>query len=58
MFDVDADAVRALNRTRRGEIDVLARVLDVHYPEQVEPTTLHGGAALYRLPSRAIRSWS
>ena len=41
--------MRALNRTRRGEIDVLARVLDVHYPEQVEPTTLHGGAALYRL---------
>ena len=37
-----ADAVRALNRTRRGEIDILTRVLDVHYPEQVEPTTLHG----------------
>ena len=52
VFDVDPDAVRALNRTRRGEIDVLARVLDIHYPEQVEPTTLHGGAALYRLPSR------
>lgn len=52
VFDVDADAVRALNRTRRGEIDVLARVLDVHYPEQVEPTTLHGGAALVRLQSR------
>ena len=52
VFDVDSDAVRALNRTRRGEIDVLARVLDAHYPEQVEPTTLHGGAALYRLASR------
>jgi peptide/nickel transport system substrate-binding protein len=52
VFDVDGDAVRALNRTRRGEIDVLSRVLDVHYPEQVEPTTLHGGAALYRLASR------
>jgi peptide/nickel transport system substrate-binding protein len=52
VFDVDADAVRALNRTRRGEIDILSRVLDVHYPEQVEPTTLHGGAALYRLKSR------
>jgi peptide/nickel transport system substrate-binding protein len=51
VFDVDGDAVRALNRTRRGELDVLARVLDVHYPEQVEPTTLHGSAALYRLPS-------
>ena len=52
IFDTDGDAVRALNRTRRGEIDVLSRVLDVHYPEQVEPTTLHGGAALYRLASR------
>jgi peptide/nickel transport system substrate-binding protein len=52
VFDADNDAVRALNRTRRGEIDVLSRVLDVHYPEQVEPTTLHGGAALYRLASR------
>jgi peptide/nickel transport system substrate-binding protein len=52
VFDVDSDAVRALNRTRRGEIDVLSRVLDAHYPEQVEPTTLHGGAALYRLASR------
>ena len=51
VFDLDGDAVRALNRTRRGEIDVLSRVLDVHYPEQVEPTTLHGGAALYRLAS-------
>src|SRR5262245_1174276 len=52
VFDLDSDAVRALNRTRRGDIDVLARVLEVHYPEQVEATTLHGGAALIRLASR------
>jgi peptide/nickel transport system substrate-binding protein len=52
VFDLDSDAVRALNRTRRGDIDVLARVLEVHYPEQVEPTTLHGGAELIRLASR------
>jgi peptide/nickel transport system substrate-binding protein len=52
VFDVDPDAVRALNRTRRGEIDVLARVLDIHYPEQVEPDDPARGAALYRLPSR------
>ena len=52
LFDLDPDAVRALNRTRRGEIDVLPRVLDVHYPEQVEPTTLHGGTTLIRLRSR------
>jgi peptide/nickel transport system substrate-binding protein len=52
LFDVDNDAVRALNRTRRGEIDVLSRVIDAHYPEQVDPTTLHGSAELYRLASR------
>jgi peptide/nickel transport system substrate-binding protein len=49
VFDLDGDAVHALNRTRRGELDILPRVLDVHYPEQVEPATLHGGAALLRL---------
>ena len=49
VFDLDADAVRALNRTRRGELDVLPHVLDVHYPDQVEPSTLHGMTELYRL---------
>jgi peptide/nickel transport system substrate-binding protein len=52
VFDLDPDAVRALNRTRRGEIDVLSRVVDAHYPDQVEPTTLHGGTKLLRLRSR------
>jgi peptide/nickel transport system substrate-binding protein len=52
LFDLDPDAVRALNRTRRGEIDVLTRVLDAHYPEQVEPTTLHGASRLIRLRSQ------
>ncbi|HSS39920.1 MAG TPA: ABC transporter substrate-binding protein, partial [Polyangia bacterium] len=52
VFDLDADAVRALNRTRRGEIDVLSRVIDAHYPDQVEPTTLHGASKLLRLRSR------
>jgi peptide/nickel transport system substrate-binding protein len=49
IFDLDADGVRALNRTRRGELDVLPHVLDVHYPDQVEPSTLHGMTSLYRL---------
>jgi peptide/nickel transport system substrate-binding protein len=49
VFDLEPDAVRALNRTRRGDLDVLPRVLDVHYPEQVEPATLHGAVTLYRL---------
>ncbi len=52
VFDLDPDAVRSLNRTRRGEIDVLSRVIDAHYPDQVEPTTLHGGTTLLRLRSR------
>ncbi|HXJ22252.1 MAG TPA: ABC transporter substrate-binding protein [Polyangia bacterium] len=52
VFDLDPDAVRALNRTRRGEIDILSRVIDAHYPDQVEPTTLHGATKLLRLRSR------
>jgi len=52
VFDLDPDAVRALNRTRRGEIDLLSRVIDAHYPDQVEPTTLHGATKLLRLRSR------
>ena len=52
VFDLDPDAVRSLNRTRRGEIDVLSRVIDAHYPDQVEPTTLHGASKLLRLRSR------
>ncbi len=49
VFDLEPDAVRALNRTRRGDLDVLPRVLDAHYPDQVEPATLHGAVTLYRL---------
>jgi peptide/nickel transport system substrate-binding protein len=49
IFDLEADGVHSLNRTRRGELDILPRVLDVHYPDQVEPATLHGMTALYRL---------
>jgi len=52
VFDLDPDAVRALNRTRRGDVDVLSRVIDAHYPDQVEPTTLHGATTLLRLRSR------
>ena len=51
IFDLDPDAVRALNRTRRGDIDILSRVIEAHYPEQVQPTTLHGATVLYRLRS-------
>ena len=49
VFELEPDAVRALNRTRRGDVDVLPRVLDVHYPEQVEPGALRGLTTLYRL---------
>jgi len=49
VFDLEPDAVHALNRTRRGDLDVLPHVLDVHYPDQVEPATLHGTTALYML---------
>jgi peptide/nickel transport system substrate-binding protein len=49
VFDLDPDGVRALNRTRRGELEILPHVLDVHYPDQVEPSTLHGMTSLFRL---------
>jgi peptide/nickel transport system substrate-binding protein len=49
VFDLESDGVRALNRTRRGELEILPRVLDIHYPEQVEPSTLHGMTQLFRL---------
>jgi peptide/nickel transport system substrate-binding protein len=49
VFDLDGDGVRALNRTRRGDLEILPHVLDVHYPDQVEPSTLHGMTTLYRL---------
>ena len=52
VFDLDPDAIRALNRTRRGEVDLLSRVIDAHYPDQVEPTTLHGATTLLRMRSR------
>jgi peptide/nickel transport system substrate-binding protein len=48
-FEIDWDGARALMRIRRGEIDVLPRVLPVHYPDDVDPVTLHGALALWRL---------
>jgi peptide/nickel transport system substrate-binding protein len=54
VFDLDADGVRALNRTRRGELEILPHVLDVHYPDQVEPSTLHGMTELVRLTPQRI----
>jgi|GEM_PF-603746 len=49
VFDLDPDGARALMRTRRGELDVLPRVLPVHYPDDVDPVTLHGAVSLWRL---------
>jgi peptide/nickel transport system substrate-binding protein len=49
IFDVDIDGARSLTRTRRGEIDVLPHVLRAHYPDQVDPVTLHGALSLWRL---------
>jgi peptide/nickel transport system substrate-binding protein len=49
VFDIDSDGSRALVRTRRGEIDILPRVLDVLYPEQVAPATLRDTLQLWWL---------
>ena len=48
-FEVDPDGARALARTRRGDIDILPRVLPSHYPEEVDPVTLHGALGLWRM---------
>ncbi|MGA9655738.1 MAG: ABC transporter substrate-binding protein [Polyangia bacterium] len=49
VFEIDGDGSRALVRTRRGEIDILPRVLDVLYPEQVAPATLRDAFELWWL---------
>jgi peptide/nickel transport system substrate-binding protein len=49
LFEIDTDAARALIRLRRGEIDILPRVLDIYYPEQVSQATLRDTLALYLL---------
>ena len=49
VFEIDGDGSRALVRTRRGEIDILPRVLDVLYPEQVMPATLRDSLELWWL---------
>jgi peptide/nickel transport system substrate-binding protein len=49
VFEIDGDGSRALVRTRRGEIDILPRVLDQLYPEQVAPSTLRDTLDLWWL---------
>ena len=52
-FEIDADSARALTRVRRGEIDILPRVSEVHFPEQVSQATLRDALELYLLqPNR------
>jgi peptide/nickel transport system substrate-binding protein len=49
VFEIDADPSRALTRVRRGEIDILPRVSEVHYPEQVSQATLRDALDLFLL---------
>jgi peptide/nickel transport system substrate-binding protein len=49
VFEIENDGARALSRTRRGELDILPRVLDIHYPDQVAPGALRESLRLYRL---------
>lgn len=50
-FEIDADGAQALTRTRRGDIDVLPRILPVHYPDQVDAASLHDQLAVWRMAS-------
>lgn len=54
VFEVDTDLTRALGRLRRGEIDLLPRVLESHYPEQVTPAALGDSTLLYRLTPERV----
>ena len=47
VFEIDNDAARALTRLRRNEIDILPRVSEAHYPEQVSQATLRDVLSLY-----------
>ena len=47
VFEIDTDAARALTRLRRSEIDILPRVAEAHYPEQVSQATLRDVLSLY-----------
>ncbi|HEX7599791.1 MAG TPA: ABC transporter substrate-binding protein, partial [Polyangia bacterium] len=49
VFEIESDGSRALVRTRRGEIDILPRVLEVLYPDQVSPATLRNNLDLWWL---------
>ena len=49
VFEIDSDPARALTRLRRGEFDVLPRVSELHYPEQVSQATLRDVLDLYVL---------
>jgi len=49
VFEIDTDPARALTRLRRGDIDILPRVSDVHYPEQVSRATLRDVLDLFVL---------
>ncbi len=53
-FEIDGDAARALTRVRRGEIDILPRVADVHYPADVDPVTLRASLTLYHLQPERV----
>jgi peptide/nickel transport system substrate-binding protein len=48
-FEIDSDPARALTRLRRGEIDILPRVSEVHFPEQVSQATLRDALNLSML---------
>ena len=49
IFEIDADPARALTRLRRSEFDILPRLAEVHYPEQVSQATLRDVLDLHML---------
>jgi peptide/nickel transport system substrate-binding protein len=47
VFEIDSDLARALTRLRRNEIDILPRLSEAHFPDQVSQATLRDVLSLY-----------
>ena len=58
VFEIDGDTGSALRKLRRGELDVMPRLPEMHHPDQVTPAALGPRLRALRWPtSRASASW-
>jgi peptide/nickel transport system substrate-binding protein len=53
-FEIEPDTGRALGRLRRGELDLMPELAEVHFPDQVRPAALGPGLRLLALPGERL----